>query len=390
MPHALIVVEDADARTHLMEAARAHAFSVDVASSAEGGLTRMETRFPDLLLLDRGFQGQCTIELLDRIRTAGMGSAILVGLNGAGLLEGDPHENGAASLGDPYEAGHLQGILDGVANAVIASKQAEAQRALLQDPGLGHLDGSSPQMLKLYKLLNRLAPSKASVFVCGESGSGKERVARTIHDLSPRKRGSFVAVNCGAIAAGLMESEIFGHEKGSFSGAARRHRGLFEQAHGGTLLLDEITEMPLELQVKLLRVLETGEVMRVGAEAATDVDVRIVATTNRPPKKAVTDGKLREDLYYRLRTVEVEVPPLRNRPDDIPRLAEIILDEIGETEGQKKAIGPEVTEILQDYEWPGNVRELRNCLYSTYLLSDGPELEADSVPSEVRRGAYSA
>ncbi|TVR55462.1 MAG: sigma-54-dependent Fis family transcriptional regulator [Gemmatimonadales bacterium] len=217
----------------------------------------------------------------------------------------------------------------------------------------------------------------------GESGTGKERVARTIHDLSPCRAGPFVAVNCGAISPNLMESQIFGHEKGSFSGATSRHRGFFEQAQGGTLLLDEITEMPPEFQVKLLRVLETRTVVRLGAESSIDVDVRILAATNRPPLAAAEEGKLRKDLYYRLRILEVEVPPLRERLEDLPLLARTILEEIGEQEGRRKSIGPDVMGMLQAYAWPGNIRELRNALYTAFLLSEGPELEAASIPHEV-------
>jgi two-component system, NtrC family, response regulator AtoC len=253
-----------------------------------------------------------------------------------------------------------------------------------KEHGSDHLQGFSPRMRKLCHLISRVAPSRASVLVSGESGSGKERVARTIHDHSPRRHEAFVAVNCGAISPNLMESQIFGHEKGSFSGAASRHRGLFEQAHGGTLLLDEITEMPPDLQVKLLRVLETGTVVRVGAESSIDVDVRILATTNRPPLAAVAGGKLRTDLYYRLRILEVEVPPLRERLEDLPHLARAVLEEIGEQEGRRKSIGPEVMGMLQAYDWPGNVRELRNALYTAFLLSEGPELEAASIPHEFR------
>jgi two-component system, NtrC family, response regulator AtoC len=387
MPHALIVVRDEDASRHLEEAARARSFSVAMAKNAEAGLSQMETRFPDLLFLDRCFGGRTKEALLHQIQSSPGGSAVLVGPVG----EREQYRNGRAepmpsflsSLGDPIEAGRVQAILEGVASSVAETRDLATERTCLEGIQFGHLQGSSPRMRKLCHLISRVAPSQASVLVSGESGSGKERVARTIHDLSPRRSGAFVAVNCGAISATLMESQIFGHEKGSFSGAVRRHRGLFEQAHGGTLLLDEITEMPLELQVKLLRVLETGSVVRVGAESALDVDVRILATTNRPPLEAVADGKLRTDLYYRLRILEVEVPPLRERMEDLPQLARAVLEEIGELEGRRKSISPEVMGTLQAYEWPGNVRELRNALYTAFLLSEGPELEAASVPDEV-------
>jgi DNA-binding NtrC family response regulator len=241
-------------------------------------------------------------------------------------------------------------------------------------------------MLRLYDLLTRVAPSHASVLISGESGTGKELVARTVHDLSPRRNAPFVAVNCGAISESLVESVVFGHEKGSFSGATGRHRGLFEQASGGTLLLDEVTEMSGELQVKLLRVLETGQLVRVGGERPVDVDVRVLATTNRVASEAVAEGRLRADLHYRLRMLHVEVPALRARRDDLDLLAQALLSEIAEREGVPKSIDAGMVPILQAYDWPGNVRELRNALYTAYLLSRDERVEAKALPAEVRGG----
>lgn len=384
MPHALIVIRDADARMHLAEAARARAFSVSQASSAEAGLSQLESRLPDLLFLDRCFGGRTKEALLDQIRRSGGGSAVLVGpVEPSRNGQAEPTPSFLSSLDNPLGAEGLEAIFAGVASSVAEPREPATEQPCPEGARFGHLEGSSPRMRKLRHLISRVAPSSASVLVCGESGSGKERVARTIHDLSPRRREALVAVNCGAISPNLVESQIFGHEKGSFSGATSRHRGVFEQAHGGTLLLDEITEMRPELQVKLLRVLETGTVVRVGAESSIDVDVRILATTNRPPLEAVAEGVLRMDLYYRLRILEVEVPPLRARLEDLPHLARNVLEEIGEREGQRKSIGAEVMEMLQAYEWPGNVRELRNALYTAFLLSEGPELEAASFPDEV-------
>jgi two-component system, NtrC family, response regulator AtoC len=388
MPHTLIVVRDEVAMRRLAEAARAQAFSVSMARSAEAGLSQMESRFPDLLFLDRCFGGRTRQALLDQIGRSAGGAAVLVGpVATRSQSREDVHTESMSpflsSLGDPLQEAMVQAILEGVASSLAEARDPATERSWPEDTKFGLLEGSSPRMQRLCHLISRVAPSRASVLVVGESGSGKERVARTLHELSPRRNEAFVAVNCAAISATLMESQIFGHEKGSFSGALRRHRGLFEQAHGGTLLLDEITEMPTELQVKLLRVLESGTVVRVGAENSTEVDARIVATTNRPPLAAVAEGKLRSDLYYRLRTMELAVPPLRERLDDLPNLARTILEEIGDREGGRKSIGPEVMEMLQAYEWPGNVRELRNALYTAFLLSESPELEVASVPDEV-------
>jgi two-component system, NtrC family, response regulator AtoC len=391
MPHALIVVRDEEALRQLEEAARGHAFSVSLARSAEAGLSQMETRFPDLLFLDRSFEGLAREALLDQVCRSEGGTAVLVGPGELGKQKPDSRAEdpwaSVSDLADPVEAERVQAILEGVASSVAELQGEEAPEECPDAGPIRNLMGSSPKMRRLRHLVSRVAPSRASVLVSGESGSGKERVARTIHDLSPRKGGPFVAVNCGAISATLMESQIFGHEKGSFSGASGRHRGLFEQSHGGTLLLDEITEMPLELQVKLLRVLETGSVVRLGAESPITVDVRILATTNRPPLVAVAEGKLRADLFYRLRILEVEVPPLRARLEDLPHLARAVLEEIGEREGQVKSIGPEVMMMLQAYDWPGNIRELRNTLYTAFLMSEGPELEAAWVSEEILASA---
>ena len=236
--------------------------------------------------------------------------------------------------------------------------------------------------MRLCELIGRVAPSSASVLVSGESGSGKEIVARTIHDLSRRRHGPYVAVNCGAISAALMESELFGHEKGSFTGADRRHKGYFEQADRGTLFLDEITEMPVELQVRLLRVLETGALARVGGEQPLSVDFRIVAASNRDVWEAVEQGKLREDLYYRLRVFQLQVPSLRERLDDVALLAQHFLEGVQQVEKHVKTLGDDALELMRKYSWPGNVRELRNVVHSGYILA-GDVIGADCLPPEL-------
>jgi len=211
-----------------------------------------------------------------------------------------------------------------------------------------------------------------------------------VHDLSRRRAQPFLGVNCGAISPHLMESEIFGHEKGSFTGADRQHLGFFERTNGGTLLLDEITEMPLDLQVKLLRVLETGTFMRVGSTQVQETDVRIVAATNRNPAEAVAKGKLREDLLYRLNVFPIHLPPLRERVDDIPLIAEHFLEQIGEREGAAKKLGADVLERFAAYRWPGNVRELRNVVYRAYVMTPGPTIHDDGLPAAGQAGAAAA
>jgi DNA-binding NtrC family response regulator len=219
-----------------------------------------------------------------------------------------------------------------------------------------------------------------NVLIVGESGTGKELVAQTIHDLSRRARNVFLAVNCGAISPQLIESELFGHEKGSFTGALRQHRGFFERADGGTLFLDEVTEMPLELQVKLLRVLETSSFSRVGSDEVLQSDVRIVAATNRDPADAVAQGKLREDLYYRLNVFQITVAPLRDRLEDIALMAPHFLASLDHAEGVKATFTAAALSQLTHYHWPGNVRELRNIVQRAAIMADGPAINEVPLP----------
>lgn len=273
-------------------------------------------------------------------------------------------------FGRPLDTSFLTSILrdieinkDSVNNA---SRHNRAPQGIDQ---FGCLRGSSPVMRNLYRTLRKVAATNASLLVIGESGTGKELVARTAHSLSSRSDGPFIAVNCAAIAESLIESELFGHEKGSFSGADKRHLGVFECAAGGTLLLDEITEMSPVLQAKLLRVLETRKVRRVGSEQDVDINVRVISTTNRLPEKAVADGTLREDLYYRLAQIPVHVPPLRLRGNDIGGLAQYFLHELNVLHGSSTTFENESIRALSAYHWPGNVRQLRHTVERAYILS---------------------
>jgi DNA-binding NtrC family response regulator len=231
-------------------------------------------------------------------------------------------------------------------------------------------------MQKVYQLVERVAETSATVFITGESGTGKEVVARTVHELSARRTRVFLPVNCGAISPQLIESELFGHEKGSFTGAACRHKGYFERADGGTLFLDEITEMPLELQMKLLRVLETSALLRIGSNREIKSDVRVIAATNCDPQRAVADGKLRADLFYRLHVFPLHLPPLRERTGDVELLADHFLDRLNRAEHCSKRFAPEALEQLKAYHWPGSVRELKNVVQRSFIIGNrviGPE-----------------
>src|SRR6185437_3954422 len=242
--------------------------------------------------------------------------------------------------------------------------------------------GSSKPMRETFALIEQIAPSNVSVLITGESGTGKELVARTLHELSPRKARPFVAVNCAAIPETLIESEIFGHEKGAFTGAVERRAGCFELASGGTLLLDEIGEMPIATQAKLLRVLEERKLRRLGARAEQDVDVRVLAATNRDPTLAVAEGYLRADLFYRLNVFNIHMLPLREHMEDVPPMMEHMIDEMNRKHGRKvSGVSPAMLEKMMAYDWPGNARELRNTVERAVILCpDGELLEPGHLP----------
>jgi DNA-binding NtrC family response regulator len=251
-------------------------------------------------------------------------------------------------------------------------------RAAREDDCALRLIGQSPAIHRVRELIGRVARTDSTVLICGESGCGKELVAESIHAMSARASQPFVAINCAAIPATLIEAELFGHERGSFTGAMRTREGLFERAHGGTLLLDEITEMPLDLQSRLLRVLETKRVSRVGGSDDLEVDVRVIASTNRSPAKAFEEGRLREDIYYRLAVVTVQLPPLRERGNDILVLAEFFLGELNLRQGTHKRLSESLRSRFARHDWPGNVRELRNAVERAFILCDG-ELDLDET-----------
>jgi DNA-binding NtrC family response regulator len=256
--------------------------------------------------------------------------------------------------------------------------------------GIGALLGASPAMQEVFRLIERVGPTEAGVLLTGESGSGKELAARSIHECSLR-RGPFVAINCGAIPAGLLEAELFGYEKGSFTGAARGRAGAFERAEGGTLLLDEVTEMPLDMQTRLLRVLETRKFYRVGASMEFACDVRVIAATNRCPLQAAHNGTLREALLYRLAVFPVALPPLRERGDDVELLAEHFLAELNAQGGTQKRLSALARMTLKQHTWPGNVRELKNCVERAYILGDTVlELAPLLQGAGARGGEYSS
>ena len=264
-------------------------------------------------------------------------------------------------------------LSDATTNDIVVTLPFVAAARAASAPALGRfgrLYGSSTVMQDVYRMIEKVAPTEATVFITGESGCGKELVARTIHERSPRARGAFVAINCGAIPQNLIEAELFGHERGAFTGANRQHRGCFERAEGGTLFLDEITEMPIEMQVRLLRVLETGRFVRVGGDGEIRTNVRVLAATNRDALDAVRDGRLREDLMYRLAVFPIVLPPLRERDGDTELLAEHFLQNLNVEGGMSKRFSRAALTTIRAYHWPGNVRELKNAVHRAFIMAE--------------------
>ncbi|ATJ89210.1 sigma-54-dependent transcriptional regulator [Ralstonia solanacearum] len=385
MPHILIVEDDASARAALGELVSAEGFTTAQAGSLRDARIQISRHSPDAVLIDLVLPDGNGMDLLEDIPSHS-GTEIIV-MTGHASVETavEALRMGAADyLVKPVNFQRLKSILariprPGDLKAEIGNLRGELRRLGL----FGQMLGNSPAMQTLYDQVSRVAPTEATVLLIGESGTGKELAAQTIHDLSLRRKQPFLPVNCGAISPNLIESELFGHERGSFTGADRQHKGYFERANGGTLFLDEITEMPIELQVKLLRVLETGVFMRVGTNREIDTDVRVIAATNRDPEEAVADGKLRADLYHRLNVFPLQLPPLRERGKDVELLAQHFLDQLNAHNNTKKTFLPQAMDTLRAYNWPGNVRELRNYVQRAYIMSDDTGISTEAVPLQV-------
>ena len=380
--HVLIVDDDVDSAATLRELVALENFSVATAHTLRDARRQIAMQPPDLVLLDLQLPDGSGLDLFSDPEL--IASSELVLITGHASLETsiEALRLGAADyLVKPIAMKQLKGVLSRFMKpSALKADVARMNAGLATGGHFGHLWGQDPSMLKVYEQISRVAGTAVTVFITGESGTGKEVAAQTVHDLSRRRKQPFLAVNCGAISPNLIESEVFGHEKGSFTGADRQHLGFFERANGGTLFLDEITEMPLDLQVKLLRVLETGRFMRVGSTQSLEADVRVIAATNRQPDQAVASGRLREDLLYRLNVFPIELPPLRDRLSDVPLLAQHFLDGIVAQEGHKKQFSPKALDRLGCYHWPGNVRELRNVVQRAYVMAAGEVIDDEWLP----------
>ena len=384
MSHALIVDDDVDSLTGLAELVGLQGFTADTAGTLEQARQKMAAQRPDVVLLDLELPDGSGMDLFQDIESGSSTEVVLITGHASLKTSVEALRLGAADyLIKPVDVKQLKKILSRVARPADLKEEIHKLRGELRSLGhFGLLVGVSAAMQKVYDQIARVGPTAATVLIIGESGTGKELVAHTLHELSRRRKKVFLPVNCSAISPQLIESEIFGHEKGSFTGATREHQGYFEQADEGTLFLDEITEMPGELQAKLLRVLETGRFMRVGANEFQETDVRVVAATNRLPEQAVAEGKLREDLLYRLQVFPLYVPPLRERVEDIELLAMHFLAEMNRAESTDKTLAAQELARLRNYHWPGNVRELKNVLHRAFIMADDV-ITADLLPQEL-------
>jgi two-component system response regulator AtoC len=379
-----IDVPSLDARSKAAPAPRAlivDGFAVTSAGSLKQAREEIEASPPDILLVDLHLPDGSGLDLLAAFEPTAAPELVLITGDASVETAVDALRRGAIDyLTKPVDFARIKMALANVTRTLGMKGEIGALRGELRRLGrFGPLIGTSPPMQAVYDLIGRVARTDASVLIAGETGTGKELVALTIHSLSRRSKEAFLPVNCGAISANLIESELFGHERGSFTGADRLHKGYFERAHRGTLFLDEITEMPLELQVRLLRVLETATLARVGGSEPIKTDVRVLAATSLRVEEAVATRKLREDLFYRLNVFPISLPPLRERNGDVELLAEQCLSELNAAAGTAKHFTRACLERLRRHGWPGNVRELKNVIQRAFILAE-EDLGVDSLP----------
>ena len=359
-----------------------------MAADAFKALGKYEAFSPHIVVTDLKMPGMDGIELVKKIRSAEDPAAIVVM-----TAFGDVHtaveamRTGAADyLTKPLDFSELLVVLDRVLETEHLRREARQLRARVSErTAPNNIVGMSPPMQRVFEIVDQVAPSRATVLITGESGTGKELIANAIHQRSPRAKGPFIKLHCAALAESLLESELFGHERGSFTGAMARKDGRFSLADGGTLFLDEIGEISPAIQVKLLRFLQEHEFERVGGTQTLRVDVRVIAATNRNLPEEVAKGRFREDLFYRLNVVALEMPPLRERPSDIPALAQFFVDKYAKQNDKTiDSISPQAIETMLAYSWPGNVRELENAIERAIVLTGGPTIEARALPATVK------
>jgi len=389
----LIIDDEAGIRDSLETLLTLEGFSVESATEGRGGLDMLARRAYDLLLLDLALPGESGIDLLPRIKSLAPQLPIIM-ITAYGTVGNvvDAIRAGAANfVQKPWDNEKLLADIRAAIGRSAAEEQVvHLKRALKQRYSFDNIVGKSDSMLRLFDLVSQVAPSRSTVLIQGESGTGKELIAKAIHANSPRREKAFIPVNTGAVPSELLESTLFGHERGAFTSAVVAKKGLFEVADGGTLFLDEIGTMGMDMQAKILRVLQDRRFMHLGGTHEIQVDVRIVAATNVNLQQAVKEGRFREDLFYRLNVISLDLPPLRNRKQDIPLLAAHFLKFYAEENGfEPRQLSAETLRLLMDYEWPGNVRELENAIERGVVLSTGTSITPDLLPGQLRGNTYS-
>lgn len=381
----ILIVDDEKDTREFMARALSGKYEVVTAADAELAMRQLESDASiRLMLSDIRMPGEDGLTLMKAAKAAHPNLAVVL-LTAFGSIDQAvaAMKDGADDfLTKPVDLDQLELRVEKALKAHRLEAEVNDLKAQLDEKyGLGNIVGSSPAMQRVFRMVRQAAPTDATVLIEGPSGTGKELVARAIHNLSPRAKGPFVAVELAAISPTLLEAELFGHEKGAFTGAVARRVGRFEAANHGTIFLDEISEMPLEIQVKLLRVLQEREFQRLGSNDSVKTDIRIVAATNRDLAAYVRAGKFREDLYYRLNVIDLHLPALKDRAGDVPLLVGRFLKEFG-----GKTVSPEAMKLLEAYPWPGNVRELRNAVEKMCVLSPTGEIGEEDVPEEMKRG----
>jgi DNA-binding NtrC family response regulator len=383
----LIVEDDAAARRGLTELVRAWGYEAEGAADGEEGLKQIHAYRPSAVLADLVMPRMDGLELLRSVKDQLSDlTFVLITAQGSVDTAVSAMKEGAYDyLTKPVDPQHLRMVLGHIAERQGAMQDFAGLRAQLREHGrFGQMVGNAPALRAVYQVIEQAAPTAASILVYGESGTGKELVAKTIHQLSDRNTHPFVAINCAAIPESLLENELFGHERGAFTGAVERRAGCFEMAHTGTLFLDEIAEVSPAIQAKLLRVLQERSVRRLGGQKEQSVDVRLIAATNMDPAKAVQERRLRQDLYYRINVIGICVPPLRDRREDIPLLVQAFIEEFNARNGKSvRGMSPEASQLFQRYYWPGNIRELRNVVERAVILSRGSLIEAEHLPTDL-------
>lgn len=388
----LVVDDEENIRLVLRTLLRKQAYDVEVAADAEAALFAITTFEPEFVLCDVRMPGMSGIELCNKLREQyGAGGPTIIVMSAFGSIELalDAMKAGAYDyISKPFKQDEILLVLKKAEEREQLKRENRALREELQREGkdLGMV-GESERMKSLFRTIEKVAPYKTTALIHGESGTGKELVAKALHRMSPRARGPFVAINCGAIPESLLESELFGYRRGAFTDAVTDKKGLFEEADGGTLFLDEVGELPLTLQVKLLRALQESTIRRLGENKDRSVDVRVIAATVRDLKEEVNEERFREDLFYRLHVMVLEVPALRERREDIPALVEHFIDRLNQKLGTSvRAVSPAAMKLLLQYAWIGNVRELENTIEHAIVLTEGQTLRAEDLPAKLREG----